>query len=114
MGDGADMVLDGSRCGGCGAYMGEGQGFPRYCSKACDPFGFSNPAAAKSKPGKDLCPHCNKLVAPGQSRRAHILSQHPEVVCPHCSKICKSADGLAHHITAKHPDIEKKRENPDD
>lgn len=35
MGQHAEMHLDGSCCEGCGTYMGEASGFPRYCSPQC-------------------------------------------------------------------------------
>jgi hypothetical protein len=40
-GDVADMMLDGTLCEGCGAYLDDGPapGFPRYCSSACAPEG---------------------------------------------------------------------------
>lgn len=34
MGEIADMMIDGDMCP-CGAYIGEGSGFPRYCSGQC-------------------------------------------------------------------------------
>lgn len=42
MGEIADMMLDGTLCEGCGVYIGEGDGFPQYCSKDCaDDRGYS-------------------------------------------------------------------------
>lgn len=35
MGEIADMMLDGTLCEGCGAFIGEGDGFPQYCSAEC-------------------------------------------------------------------------------
>lgn len=35
MGEIAEMMLDGTLCEGCGEYIGEGEGFPRYCCDAC-------------------------------------------------------------------------------
>lgn len=38
MGEIADMHLDGTVCEACGDYLdGEPEGFPRYCSNACEP-----------------------------------------------------------------------------
>jgi len=31
MGDIADMMLDGTLCERCGEYLGEAEGYPRYC-----------------------------------------------------------------------------------
>ena len=36
MGEIADMMLEGMLCAGCGEFLGEGDGFPMYCS-ACQP-----------------------------------------------------------------------------
>lgn len=38
MGEIAEMMLDGELCEGCGDYLGDGDGFPRYC-RACRPTG---------------------------------------------------------------------------
>lgn len=35
MGDIADMMLDGTLCEACGTFIGEGSGFPQYCSRQC-------------------------------------------------------------------------------
>ncbi len=35
MGEIADMMLDGTLCEGCGEFIGEGDGFPQYCSSSC-------------------------------------------------------------------------------
>lgn len=35
MGEIADMMLDGTLCEGCGEYIGEGDGYPQYCSEQC-------------------------------------------------------------------------------
>jgi hypothetical protein len=35
MGEIADMMLDGTMCEMCGTFIGNGDGYPRYCSKAC-------------------------------------------------------------------------------
>jgi hypothetical protein len=35
MGDIADMMLDGTLCEGCGEFIGEDEGYPRYCSEQC-------------------------------------------------------------------------------
>ncbi len=36
MGEIAEMMLDGTLCEGCGEYLGEGDGFPRYCASCSD------------------------------------------------------------------------------
>ena len=35
MGDIAEMMLDGFLCEACGEYIGEGDGYPQYCSDEC-------------------------------------------------------------------------------
>lgn len=35
MGDVADMMLDGTLCEGCGDFIGDGDGYPQYCSPQC-------------------------------------------------------------------------------
>lgn len=35
MGEIADAMINGDMCEGCGIYLGEGSGYPRYCSDAC-------------------------------------------------------------------------------
>ena len=35
MGEIAEMMLDGTLCEGCGEFIGEGDGFPQYCSSTC-------------------------------------------------------------------------------
>lgn len=32
MGEIADMMLEGTLCTGCGKYLGDGDGYPEYCS----------------------------------------------------------------------------------
>ncbi len=65
MGEIADMMLEGDLCAGCGVYMeGDGEGFPRYCSKACEPRDM--PAALtrsrKATAQKVNCTTCGKRV----------------------------------------------------
>ena len=43
MGEYADYMLNGDDCAGCGMpFMdgSSGQGFPRYCCRACEPAGY--------------------------------------------------------------------------
>ena len=57
MGEIAEMMLDGTLCEGCGEFIGNGYGFPQYCSDECaegrgaDPDqvkGYHPPEGAKS------------------------------------------------------------------
>lgn len=49
MGEYAEMALDGTMCEGCGEYLGNGPGFPRYCS-ACQ----AANRETKRKPNEDF------------------------------------------------------------
>ena len=50
MGEIAEMMLDGTLCEGCGEYMGDGTGYPRYC-RSCAPKGNAKSPKKKSVPG---------------------------------------------------------------
>lgn len=65
MGEIAEMMLDGTLCEGCGVYMeGEGQGFPRYCSRACEPAGYRTPSRKPNKGKRSTpCPGCGRTLA---------------------------------------------------
>lgn len=54
MGEIADMMLDGTLCEGCGVYLGDECGYPRYCSGCRPP---RKKAAAKVE-----CPTCKRKV----------------------------------------------------
>jgi endogenous inhibitor of DNA gyrase (YacG/DUF329 family) len=59
VGEIADMMLEGDLCAGCGVYLeGDGEGFPRYCSKQCEP--QDGPLRAPAE--KVKCPTCGKRV----------------------------------------------------
>lgn len=77
MGDISEMMLDGTLCEGCGVYLeGEGEGFPRYCSKQCEP-----------------------QDAPTPRREPHPLMV--KVNCPTCGKRVKEI-GLTDHMRDRH------------
>ncbi len=71
MGEVAEMMLDGTLCAGCGVAMDdicdgfEAPGYPRYCSKACEPEDhkqfFLDPIPL---PPKVKCELCGRKVAP--------------------------------------------------
>jgi len=73
MGEYAEMMLDGTCCEGCGDFLGDGEGFPRYCSPEC-------------------------AHGRGQTFRAPSKSR---VSCPQCGKRTKEA-GLWQHMRDKH------------
>lgn len=84
MGDIADAMLDGTLCEGCGTYMeGESEGFPRYCSDACE-----------ADRGAAAPPH--------RAPRAVLSGPNPNKTnCPTCKKRVKRA-GLADHMRDAH------------
>lgn len=81
MGEIADMMLDGDLCEGCGEYIGDGGGFPRYCSAQCE---------------KD------RGVDTGAQERIHAHSAVRTVKCPDCGKGFKTPEAKAQHWLAKH------------
>lgn len=75
MGEYADMMLEGDACAGCGMPFldDEGEGFPRYCSRTCEPEDFRK---AKGGGGTTLkkttpCPGCARKL-----RGPFALAQH--------------------------------------
>lgn len=78
MGEYADMRLEGDICAGCGEVFSDaGEGFPRYCSRACEP-----PDFRKARGGGG--------VTEGKSVR-----------CPNCARTLKGPFALAQHRAAK-------------
>lgn len=79
MGEYADMMLEGDACAGCGEMFLDdaAQGFPRYCSRACEPEGFR---ASKGGGG---------------------TTQFRGTKCPGCDRKLMGAFALAQHRTAK-------------
>ena len=78
MGDIADAMLDGTLCECCGTYIGEGDGFPRYCSRKCaDDRGSTN--QARSSAAKVACPYCSKRIK-SIGLWQHIRDAHSEKV----------------------------------
>lgn len=51
MGEIAEMMLDGTLCEGCGEYLGEGDGFPQYCSASCAGDRGADPSQIHHNPG---------------------------------------------------------------
>jgi hypothetical protein len=79
MGEIAEMMLDGTLCEGCGAYLdGDGEGFPRYCDDC-------------RKERKSASPHPNAIYK----------TPVPKVSCPTCKKRVKAA-GLKDHMRDAH------------
>lgn len=83
MGEYAEMMLDGTMCECCGAYIeaGDAEGFPRYCSNQCAKdrgalHALPNPVAHPN-PNKTNCPTCRKRVKVA-GLADHIRDAHPE------------------------------------
>lgn len=79
MGEYADAVIYGDCCP-CGEYLGDGPGFPQYCSSQC----------ARDYGDHDVSP---------------VSAKRPEFACPYCKKVLKTAQGVDDHVRAKHSDI---------
>lgn len=64
MGEIADMMLEGDLCAGCGVALdGDGEGFPRYCSKECEPRDLPPVLSRSRSPAEKVnCPTCGKRV----------------------------------------------------
>ena len=87
MGEYADMMLDGTLCEGCGAFIDDAgaEGFPRYCSNQCARdrgalHALPNPQP-KPNPAKANCPTCGKRVTRA-GLPDHHRDSHPEVSMP--------------------------------
>ena len=71
MGDIADMMLDGTLCEGCGEYLGDGNGYVRYCLSCTEDM----PKPQQKTKNKIACPHCGKWVKK-KSLDMHIEAKH--------------------------------------
>jgi hypothetical protein len=80
MGEYAEMMLDGTCCAGCGEYMGEGSGYPGYCSKQCSKdFWTADEVVAARKLHTSFCQVCGKGFKASTSRDQHTLASHKSV-----------------------------------
>lgn len=77
MGEYAEMMLDGTCCEGCGEYLGDGDGFPAYCSPQCAAGRGAEydvlPPPQWSK--KTKCPECGRKVK-AVGLRDHLRDMH--------------------------------------
>lgn len=65
MGEHAEMRLDGTLCEGCGEFLGDPVGFPRYCADCRREEGVASPFdhyASVPARIKVICPDCNHRV----------------------------------------------------
>lgn len=58
MGEIAEMMLDGTLCECCGSYIGDGRGFPGYCSAEC---AKGRGASTEGSPDEDCIAYLNDL-----------------------------------------------------
>lgn len=58
MGEAAEMMLDGTLCECCGTYIGDGEGFPGYCSAEC---AKGRGAESEAAPDEDCVAYLNDL-----------------------------------------------------
>jgi hypothetical protein len=65
MGEYADYMINGDDCAGCGMpFHNSGDGFPRYCSRTCEPEGYRTPSPKPNKGKRQTpCPGCNRFFA---------------------------------------------------
>lgn len=78
MGEYAEMMLDGTCCEGCGEYLGNGDGFPQYCSPECA--GGRDALVRKKAPPRPYdCRHCGRIALTGQGVFSHVREKHPDV-----------------------------------
>lgn len=105
MGDVADMMLDGTLCEQCGAYMGEPSGTPVSCGLC------SSSQVEAVKKVKFKCGLCGKGVAPSGAvqhlETVHGIGRDPNTKlanrtpCKVCGKMIK-VRGMADHILSTH------------
>lgn len=98
MGEIAEMMLDGTLCENCGDFIGEGSGFPRYCSAACaKDRGAATDGAQVARPSHNATKaqriNTEREIAAGGIKKFN---------CDSCSKRFRYATALAQHERDKH------------
>ena len=78
MGEVAEMMLDGTLCEGCGEFIGDGPGHPRYCSPECEGQRGEErlPSNEKSKSKTIQCTDCKKWFASRAALDQHFRDRH--------------------------------------
>lgn len=69
MGEIAEMMLDGTLCESCGCYIGQGGGFPGYCSAQC----AKDRGADEVATDEDCVAYLNDLDADNRHEAAMLL-----------------------------------------
>lgn len=98
MGEIAEMMLDGTLCEGCGEYIGDGSGFPGYCSDACARGRGMTYAAPKVR----LSPNARRAQRQNQERAAIANRKHK---CSKCGKGFRSTFAVMQHMRDKHETV---------
>lgn len=91
MGEYAEMMLDGTCCEGCGEFIGDGDGFPRYCSPQC--------AADRGVAQAPRVAQDDRARRAAQNQAQRSLKKF---CCTQCDKRFRVAVGLAQHERDKH------------
>lgn len=109
MGEIAEMMLDGTLCGGCGAALdGSSPGYPRYCSEDCEPEGFREAVrqtmvTLQAALGVQGAFSANAKRASRQNRERHVIARaRKPFACDQCTRLCRTPEGLAQHKKDKH------------
>ncbi len=85
MGEIAEMMLDGTLCECCGEYMGDGDGYPGYCSAECAgdrgleygaPVQRQTPPPTPKQKAETLCQRCGKMLCGQRALQQHIKDKH--------------------------------------
>ncbi len=88
----AEMMLEGILCEGCGEYIGEGEGFPGYCSEEC--------ARGRGMPWCEPVERESPQVK-AERKRARATAMEPRC-CLFCGKKCSNEQGVNDHMKAVH------------
>ena len=89
MGDIADMMLEGMLCQGCGEFLGDGDGYPVFCSSCGGDADVVDHQPRKSKkhtPNPDApkvwgCTGCKKMFRKKNDAQAHCYAtKHGEPI----------------------------------
>lgn len=76
----AEMMLEGMLCAGCGEFIGEGDGFPTYCSPECARYHgaehWQGGMLCEPAPKPYACDACGKAFRTRGARRQHKRDAH--------------------------------------
>lgn len=96
MGDVAEMMLDGTLCGGCGAFLdGKSPGYVRYCSRSCGPISLDR--ALKTS----VSPRARRAERNDRDRHEAAKASKP-FKCEKCSRLFRTMRGREQHTHDTH------------